>query len=115
MSQKQQQQQQHQKKNKLFPFLCWAVSLESWNSERFNYPIVSPLRLATESPGNKAPRCLLRDLFLKVKPSEPNLSGGCKQAVAGRQTDWVGPHPFPALQIIPNPSGLGPKSPPKQA
>lgn len=86
MSQKQKQHQQHQKKKKqLFPFLRCAVSLESWNSKRFNYPIVSPLCLATESPGNKAPRCLLRDLFLKVKLSEPNLSSDCKTKLAGKQ------------------------------
>lgn len=110
MSQKQ-KQQQHQKKKKFFPFLRCAVSLESWNSKRFNYPIVSPLCLATESPGNKAPRCLLWDLFLKVKLSEPNLSSDCKQT--GRQTDWVEPHLFSTLQIIPNPSGLG-QSPPNK-
>lgn len=46
-----------------FPLLCLCCSLESWNSKRFHYPIVSPMQLATESPGNKAPRSLFWALF----------------------------------------------------
>lgn len=84
-------------------FLCCAVS---WNSKRFNYPLVSPKCLATRVTGQQSTSVRLVGLVLKSQ----TIGGKLKQQ---RQTKWQANRPGPTCSppISSNPSELGQRPP----